>query len=75
MLKKIDKREARKLFNKGKKIMFIPCKLNPYSIWNVGIWHQLSDGTDCDFDSFCNAVEFYNCSFETGKYLAYYINS
>ena len=74
MLKKIDKRTARKMFNNGKKIMFIPCKLNPCSIWNCGVWHQLSDGVTHDFDTFCNAVAFYNCNSETGKYLAYYIN-
>lgn len=74
MLKRIDKRIARKMFNDGKKVMFIPCKINPYSIWNCGIWHKIDDG-DCDFDTFSNAVAFYNCSNETGRYLAFYINS
>ena len=64
MLEKINKKEARKRFNKGESILFIPCKLNPYSPWDCGIWYQHKTESDHDFDSVCTAVWWYNCNSE-----------
>jgi hypothetical protein len=73
IMERIDKRKARRLFDEGKTILFVHCKLNPNSMWSVGIEATKNVSTDYDFDTFCNAVEFYNCSYETGYYLSYYL--
>lgn len=68
--KRINKREARKLYNHGRKFwitavnMRIECGLlvdplrEPY--------------TDLTFDDLCNRFEYYNCNNETGRYCAFY---
>lgn len=73
-LKRITKTRAKTLYSQGKKVLFVPCKLNPFNMWGLGIWenNQL-DGQFETFEKLVNAYEFYNCSSETGKYIAFYI--
>lgn len=69
-MKRIEKRTAKKLFNAGKQIYAIPCRLNINSGWVSPIpLHNTKE-----FDKQINEIEFYNCSYETGRYLHYYIN-
>lgn len=69
-MKRIEKRTAKKLFNGGKQIYAIPCRLNINSWWTT--FMPLNNAKD--FDKQVNEIEFYNCSYETGRYLHYYIN-
>lgn len=69
-MKRVEKRTAKKLFNAGKQIYAIPCRLNINSVWVSFIPLHSSK----DFDKQVNEIEFYNCSYMTGRYLHYYIN-
>lgn len=79
-MKRINKRQARKAYESGKKIYFIPCKLNPYYLDGVFmIPEQKASNPESEynyrFDELVNAFEFYNCiNSETGKYTAFYID-
>lgn len=68
---KINKAQARKLFNAGRDVVAIPCKMDPCNqFWAMGAVLNQDMGTD--FDKACNQLEYYNCSSETGRYLAFY---
>lgn len=69
-MRKIEKRTAKKLFNAGKQIYAIPCRLNTNSLWISPIPLRNTK----DFDKQVDEIAFYNCSYETGRYLHYYIN-
>ena len=75
ILKRINKRIARKAYNNGLYVLFIPCKCSPTNTWfNLGIWeHKQLDGQYETFDKLCNAFEWYNCNNETGRYITFYI--
>ena len=74
-LKQVQKRTAKKLYNAGIDVLFIPCKCNPYNtIINLGIWQNRNDwGQYKNFDILYNAYQNYNCNFETGTYIHFYI--
>ena len=73
-LQRIDKRQARRLYNAGYDVLFLPCNMNPVSLWGMGIWQNLTDwGQYKDFDTLCNWYTWYNCTAETGRYIAFYI--
>ena len=71
-MERVNKTRAEKLFKGGETILFIPCKLNPTSPWSIGV-EVNTNSTDCSFNELCNAITYYNCNAETGKYLAYYV--
>lgn len=72
--KRINKRIARKLYNDGVDVLFIPCKLRPDNMWGLGIWENVNlSGQYGSFDKLCNEFIWYNCNFETGNYIAFYI--
>lgn len=72
---KINKRQARKLYNKGITIWLTPCKC----IYNSMLFgeYKINKATTHkggNFDSVVNCYEYYNCNYnETGLYCAYYI--
>lgn len=74
-LERITKTRARKLYNSGNDVLFIPCKLNPENnFYNLGIWqNQNLQGQYKEFEELLNAFEYYNCRPDTGKYTAFYI--
>lgn len=75
LVKRIDKREARKRFYEGEEIYLEPCKTNNLvSKWttNTVITNKTLSGS---FDSLVNAFEYYNCSNETGTYASFYVVS
>ena len=74
-LKRIPKNKARKAYNSGLDVLFIPVNCNPTNnYWNLRIWENKSlDGQYTTFEALCNAFEAYNCNNETGKYIAFYI--
>lgn len=74
-LKRINKTAAKKLYNAGADVLFIPCKLNPENnFYCLGIWenNQLA-GQYETFEKLCNAFSWYNCRSDTGNYIAFYI--
>ena len=73
-MKKINKAAARKLFNSGAAVMIAACKMNPCSAWFGGCWIQSGEDVN-NFDLVVNTFEAYNCSAETGRYAAFYINA
>ena len=82
--RRIDKRVARRLYENGRTIRLVACKMHPANLYGVGIAEITLDldkietyGRDRwdDFDSVVNAFENYNCSYETGYYTAYYIET
>lgn len=75
MLKQIQKRTAKKLYEQGKNVFFIPCKLSPYNkVWNLGIWQNKNlNGQYKDFETLYNSYCYYNCTNETGTYIHFYI--
>ena len=69
--KKIEKRQARTLYNKGIKIYLLPCKVRFFNNW-IGVCEI--EKNERDFDSVVNEYSFYNCKYnELGLYPAYYI--
>lgn len=78
MYKRITKRAAQSYCKTGSHVVFaVPHKMNPESFWiNGGI--LLSDLVTDDINTFnkvCNSIEYYQCSNETGNYLAFYTYS
>ena len=74
--KRIDKREARKLYNAGKDVFVVPCRINPNNCWGLGMWVNIDNEYvfENDFDKVISYYEMYNCQYnEWGRYSAYYI--
>lgn len=75
--KRVNKTTARKLFNEGHTIGFIPCNANPHSAWTPVVFRDKHDpdcGNDLNFDKFVNSFEYYNCQYnELGKYTNFYV--
>lgn len=73
-MQKINKTQARKMFNEGIELTMIPHKANPYSPWFDGAKYK-NNNSFVDFDELVNNITKYNCNHELGYYLAYYINA
>lgn len=70
-LERISKATARKLYNQGIPVYACPCKLRPGRPWSPEVMFPTDTGRT--FDQLVNAATFYNCTPETGKYLAFYV--
>lgn len=70
---KINKQRAKKLYEAGKKIMLVPCKLMYGSPWHPECVIQRGNVGYCNFTTLVNSFVYYNCSYETGYYPHYYI--
>lgn len=68
---KIDKRKARELYNEGKIIRLMACKLNPNGYWGEPL--PINNEQGKPFQQICNEFAYYNCSKETGKSINFYI--
>ena len=70
---RINKREARKLYNLGRTITILPCKANPNSPWFSNSTIS-KESTDKGFDALVNEFAYYNCNTpELGRRPAFYI--
>lgn len=68
---RINKSEARKLYNLGKPIMILPCNTNPNSPWFSN--SMISKESGRDFDALVNEFTYYNCNTsELGRRPAFY---
>ena len=74
--KKINKRVAKKLIDKGYTVHVVACKVRPYN--NMWIAPAEINKTKLSeygvtFDQFINEFTFYNCNSELGYYPGYYL--
>ena len=79
---RITKPKARKMFNNGETITIVPHKVNPKNVWGIGmaiqedkvsnLIHNQTYGTH-GFDWTVDRYTEYNCCYESGYYVAYYI--
>ena len=69
-----NKATARRIFNSGRDIIAIPCKLNPANQF-FAMGAVLNVSSIGDFENACNSLAYYGCSSATGRYLAFYIES
>lgn len=69
MYKRINKREARKLYDNKIPVLIIPCNCNPLSAWLTGF---IMIKYEKSFDTLVNEFIYYNCNSELGYYPAFY---
>lgn len=67
---RISKVQARKLFERGEKIVFCPCKSRPFGWIPSGIVME-KDYYE-QFNKVVEKFEFCNCNSETGRYTSFY---
>ena len=69
---RINKPEARKLYNLGRPVVVLPCKANPNSPWFSN--STVSKESGRDFDTLVNEFIYYNCNTsELGRRPAFYV--
>lgn len=72
---RISKQKARKLYEQGEYIRLYPCNLRPDNPYVCGDIININTGDEhIPFDKQVSWFEYYNCSLETGKYPAFYID-
>lgn len=67
---RIDKRQARKIYENNGELYMVPHKINPENSWGMLLGPV---NTFYPFDSMVNSATYYNCDSERGRYLAFYI--
>lgn len=70
--KRISKVKARKLFASGEEIRIAPCKVNIDNEY-YHFYFDINNKSEGSFDTLVNMCTCYNCNYELGYYLAYYI--
>ena len=71
---RISKRHAARLYNQGKTVYLLPCKLHPASPWACPAGVQRRPGSNRTLEDFSARYSHYNCNAETGRYPAYYVS-
>ena len=76
-MKRVNKTTAKKVYENGFDVLFIPCKLNPENdFYSLGIWENaFLQGQHETFEKLENAFSYYNNRPDTGKYTAFYIST
>ena len=73
-MKRISKATARKMWNNGENFIMVPCKLSPKGLSACFTRCDLSNEWErSSFDALVNEFTFYNCTRETGPYVAFYL--
>lgn len=77
---RVDKKTARALWARGASLIVLPCNANPSSPWytshpmNVIDYADFGAGYEAGgFEALSNAVSYYQCNSETGRYPSYYV--
>ena len=75
---RVSKTAAKKAYMNGVTIALCPCKLRPGTPWHPECILRKTPGNDTtetenELNSLLNQFEFYNCTNETGRYTAFYI--
>ncbi len=74
--RRVTKNRARKMFNKGRDIYFLPCKINPVIGWDRGMVippKENNNPKEKIFDQVCDVFERYGCNSRLGKKASFYI--
>lgn len=71
VIMRVDKREARKMYDKGYTIYLQSCTMRFDNKWQSACPVSKKDGRD--FDSVVNDYTYYNCDSARGKYPHYYV--
>lgn len=78
---RVSKRAARRLYALGMPMIMVPCNEWPFSRMASSFPMHKSDNDEAVttppntmFDNRVNAFTFYNCTYETGYYAAFYVN-
>lgn len=74
IMKRINKRIARKLYNERKNFWITACNMPSECGVLIGS-SSFEHITDIPFDTMVNIFTYYNCDNERGRYPAYYIES
>jgi hypothetical protein len=75
-LRRVDKRKARNLFEKGVKIYLVPSNLYPFGPWVTPFEISTDDCHKSDFDLVSNTYSNYHCiNNQTGYFPSFYINT
>lgn len=72
-LQKVNKSRARKAFNANQPIWITACYMRPET--GIRLNSECYADLEHDFDKIINAFQYYNCTNETGRYPAYYIET
>lgn len=72
-MKRINMRQARKLYNEGTAIYLLPSKIILGSVWFLPIRISLDSYDPGSFDAEVNTFRYYNCTTETGKRVHFYV--
>ena len=71
---RINKTKAKGVYQSGKPVAVVPCKMHPFNTWLPAFITQPNRCNEQTFDQFINSYEYYNCGLRgCGKYAAYYI--
>lgn len=70
--RKVSKTRARIAHAMGYEVIAIPCKMNPANQF-FAMGAVLDKHTLPDFEKACNHLAAYTCTYETGRYLAFYL--
>jgi hypothetical protein len=69
---KINKAQARELYNSGYTIFLHPCRMRLNNHWQSPLEARLNEENTQRFDTLVNSFEYYNCDNERGKYPNYF---
>ncbi len=74
---RVNKTTARKAYDAGDAVHLAPCNLMPFGPWHIGMTIK-AEPTDSptyegEFAERIQAFTYYNCTNETGRYPAYYL--
>jgi hypothetical protein len=70
---RVSKAKARQLFAAGQPVTFCPVLLHPFGTWTPSITR--AGDPEINFDTYLQQFAWYNCTQETGKYTAYYVQA
>lgn len=80
---RVNATRARNAFMGGIDVTLVPCRLRPFGPWNPQFTVNLRDsshewelqryGAETVWNTLVNSATAYNCSHETGYYLAFYV--
>ncbi|MBQ8707995.1 MAG: hypothetical protein IJ523_07905 [Succinivibrionaceae bacterium] len=85
---RISKRAAENRYNAGNVVYIIACNLRPDNMYSPAVPCQKERYTEIggdgfntivarnrEFETVCNAFQYYNCCSETGRYPAFYVRN
>lgn len=70
---RITKKQAATRYENNQNIYLLPCKMNPENMYQKPMQFNRMNSKHNNFDSIINSYEYYNCNYELGYYVAFYI--